>query len=76
MIDSQAQAAGSHEIEWTGLDASDTTGKKTIISEEGDYTVVIQATNPVSGTQLNCKGESENNLLINIALTFIPVHRG
>ncbi|MEK6698308.1 MAG: LamG-like jellyroll fold domain-containing protein [Nitrospirota bacterium] len=50
IIGSQAQTAGSHEIEWTGLDASDTTGKKTIISEEGDYTVVIQATNPVSGT--------------------------
>ncbi len=50
IIDSRARTAGSHEIEWNGLDAADTTGKKLLISAEGDYTVVIQATNPVSGT--------------------------
>ena len=39
IIGSQAQTAGPHEIDGPeGLDASDTTGKKTIISEEGGLT--------------------------------------
>jgi transcriptional regulator CtsR/flagellar hook assembly protein FlgD len=44
------QAAGLHQLDWYGLDSSDTSAKKFIVSTEGLYTVVIQVVNPVTGT--------------------------
>jgi alpha-tubulin suppressor-like RCC1 family protein/flagellar hook assembly protein FlgD len=49
LVSAQTQTAGDHEVEWTALDATDSTGKKTVISEEGYYAVTIQAVNPTTG---------------------------
>jgi flagellar hook assembly protein FlgD len=51
LVSNQFQAAGPQALdEWTGLDAADPTGMKTLITEEGDYTVSVQAVNPTTGT--------------------------
>jgi flagellar hook assembly protein FlgD len=41
---------------WNGLDDTDETGKRTLISEEGDYLVSIQATNPLTGASSTTRG--------------------
>ena len=56
LIENQPQTAGQHEIEWNGLDASDTTSKKFIVSQESNYTAVIQATNPFTGSSSTARG--------------------
>ncbi len=56
LVSSQLQTAGDHEVEWTGLDPADTTGKKFLMSQEGTYTVSIQAVNPVTGSSSTTKG--------------------
>jgi hypothetical protein len=51
MISNQLQGAGPQTLDdWNGMDAADTTGKKTLIAEEGDYMVSVQTVNPVTGT--------------------------
>ncbi len=46
----QAQSAGDQEFEWRGIDSTDASGKKLVLSEEGIYTVRITAVNPESGS--------------------------
>jgi flagellar hook assembly protein FlgD len=55
-LNNQAQTAGAHEIKWDGVDPSDSSGKKLLISPEGGYTVSIQAVNPVTGASSVAKG--------------------
>jgi flagellar hook assembly protein FlgD len=51
LINNQLQAAGPQILnDWNGLDAADTTGKTTLITEEGDYMVSVQTVNPATGT--------------------------
>jgi flagellar hook assembly protein FlgD len=57
---SQLESAGDHEVEWNGLDLTDATGKKAVISAEGSYVLKIQATNPVTGASAS----ASENLLI------------
>ncbi len=57
LISSQYQSAGSHDYTPVNLlDGTDATGKKFVISEEGDYAVSIQAVNPVTGSNSIVKG--------------------
>ncbi|MFA5073213.1 MAG: fibronectin type III domain-containing protein [Nitrospirota bacterium] len=56
LVSNQLQTAGQPETTWNGMDTSDTTGKKTLVTEEGDYMVTIQAVNPVTGTSSITKG--------------------
>jgi flagellar hook assembly protein FlgD len=50
LVNSQAQSAGDREFEWNGMDPADASGKKTVLSAEGSYTVRITAANPVTGS--------------------------
>jgi flagellar hook assembly protein FlgD len=50
LLTNQFKSAGPQEFTWNGLDAADTTGKATLITEEGDYMVTVQAVNPATGT--------------------------
>ncbi len=51
LVSNQSQSAGPQALdEWTGLNAADPTGKETLITEEGNYMVSVQAVNPVTGT--------------------------
>jgi len=50
LIDNQLQAPGLQGIEWNGMDVADTTGRKTLITEKGDFMVAVQAVNPETGT--------------------------
>jgi hypothetical protein len=51
LVSSQLQAAGAQVLDpWKGLDAADTTGKKTLVTEEGDHMVSVQAVNPATGS--------------------------
>jgi len=50
LIDNQLQASGLQGIEWNGMDVADTTGRKTLIAEKGDFMVAVQAVNPETGT--------------------------
>jgi hypothetical protein len=50
LVSNQFQAAGPQALEWNGLDTTDPAGMKTLITEEGDYMVSVQAVNPVSGS--------------------------
>ena len=56
VVNNQLRTAGSHEVEWTGLDPGDTTGMKFLMSQEGTYTVSLQAVNPVTGSSSTTKG--------------------
>jgi hypothetical protein len=56
LLNGQSQTAGAHEIQWYGSDQSDTSGKKLLISQEGDYTVSIQVVNSASGASSVAKG--------------------
>ncbi len=50
LVSNQSQSAGPQALdEWTGLNAADPTGKETLITEEGNYMVSVQAVNPVTG---------------------------
>ena len=50
LISNQIQVAGPQALEWRGLDTTDATGKKSLVTEEGDYTVSVQTVNPATGT--------------------------
>ena len=50
------QSAGNYEVVWNALDQTDVNGRQLLSSEEGDYTVVIQATNPATGASSVVKG--------------------
>lgn len=50
LFNNQAQTAGAHEIEWTGIDSADPAGKNMLATEEGDYMVSVQAVNPQTVT--------------------------
>ncbi|RII28373.1 MAG: hypothetical protein CXR31_00305 [Geobacter sp.] len=54
--DNLLQAAGDYEMEWTLADLNDAFGKNFAVSEEGDYAVSIQATNPGTGSYSITKG--------------------
>jgi hypothetical protein len=56
LLNGKSQTAGAHEIQWDGIDPSDTSGKKLLTSKEGYYTVSIQAVNPVTGESSSAKG--------------------
>jgi flagellar hook assembly protein FlgD len=56
VVNGQQQTVGEHAIEWSGLDATDSTGKKLQLSGEGTFTVSIQATNPVTGASSEARG--------------------
>jgi len=56
LVNNQLQTAGGQAITWSGLDSSDTSGKKELITEEGDYMVSIQTTNPITGTTSTTRG--------------------
>jgi hypothetical protein len=45
LLNGEWQSAGQHVIEWNGINAADLTRKQLLISEEGDYTISIQAVN-------------------------------
>lgn len=50
-------AAGTvNEYEWRGFDPADNTAKKFIVSDEGLYTLMIQATNPETGSTRSRRG--------------------
>ncbi|ACM22020.1 repeat-containing protein [Geotalea daltonii FRC-32] len=53
LVDHVLQPAGEYEIEWKATDA---TGNGFAVSEEGDYTVWIQATDPVTGASSVTRG--------------------
>jgi flagellar hook assembly protein FlgD len=55
LFNNQAQSAGAQEVDWNGMDATDTAGMKTLITEGGDYMVSVQAVNPVTGTSSTAK---------------------
>jgi hypothetical protein len=55
VVAGQPQTAGSHEIGWNGMDVMDETGKKMLVTEEGDYMVSVQAVNPLTGTSSTAK---------------------
>ena len=52
LVDGQLMGAGDHNegVEWRGQSASDPTGKQFDFDKEGNYTVSIQAVNPVTGS--------------------------
>jgi alpha-tubulin suppressor-like RCC1 family protein/flagellar hook assembly protein FlgD len=56
VLNSQAQTAGEHEVDWYGIDGSDSYGKKLQITKEGDYAVSITAVNAVTGSSSSVKG--------------------
>jgi flagellar hook assembly protein FlgD len=56
LVNNQLQAAGQQELEWTGMDPNDTTGKNALVSEEGNYRVTVQAVNPVTGSSSTSRG--------------------
>ena len=57
LVDNEYTSGGAaHELQWTGLDSSDATGKKFLVTTEGDYTVQVQAVNPVTGASAIAKG--------------------
>ncbi len=49
VVDDELQAAGYHDVIWNMLDATDTTEKRISTRYSGVNTVLIRATNPVSG---------------------------
>jgi len=49
LLNGEAQLAGDHDVNWNGLDLTDATAKRCLISKEGNYTVKIQAV-PATGT--------------------------
>jgi flagellar hook assembly protein FlgD len=50
LVSSQAQSVGDQEFDWNGLDPTDASGKKSVLSVEGYYTVCIIATNQSTGS--------------------------
>jgi len=50
------KTSGAHEFTWNGLDATDATGKKILVSEEGYYVVSIQAINQSTGALTIARG--------------------
>jgi len=55
LISNQFQVAGPQELEWRGMDTTDETGKKTLVTDEGDYMVSVQTVNPATGTSSTTK---------------------
>ncbi len=56
LVNNQLQTTGPQELNWYGMDPADTTGKKALVSEEGDYMVTVQTVNPVTGTSSTARG--------------------
>jgi flagellar hook assembly protein FlgD len=56
LVNSQPQAAGDYDVNWTTTDSGDTTGKKFIANTEGDYTIQVSAVNPANGASSVAKG--------------------
>lgn len=56
LVNNLPQTSGSYELEWTSTNLTDESGKSFFVAEDGDYTVSIQATNPVTGTNSTTKG--------------------
>lgn len=56
LINNQLQTAGPQEIDWNGMDTTDTSGKKALFTEVGDYMVSVQTVNPVTGTSSTARG--------------------
>jgi flagellar hook assembly protein FlgD len=56
LLSNAPQVAGTHEIDWNGLNPSDTTGKGLVISGEGAYTISVQVTNSVTGSSSTARG--------------------
>ena len=56
LLSNQAQSAGDHEFDWNGINAADTSGKKCVLSAEGNYRVGVTAVNPVSGSSSTTYG--------------------
>jgi hypothetical protein len=56
LASNQLQSAGPQELDWYGIDLNDATGKKVLVSEEGDYMVTIKAVNPVTASSLTIRG--------------------
>jgi hypothetical protein len=50
LLNNQSQTAGDQEFEWNALDSGDASGKKSVLSTEGTYTVRVTAVNPVTGS--------------------------
>ncbi len=50
LVNSQPQSAGDQEFDWNGIDSTDTSGKKVILSAEGSYMVKITAASPTTGS--------------------------
>jgi parallel beta-helix repeat protein len=56
LVNNQLQTAGAQEFIWYGTDPADTTGKKELVTAEGDYMVSIQAVNPATGISSTTRG--------------------
>jgi len=56
LISNESQTAGNHEISWNGIDIIDTSGKKIMITESGDYMVSVVSANLVTGTITTRRG--------------------
>ncbi|MEK6744182.1 MAG: hypothetical protein AABZ15_11250, partial [Nitrospirota bacterium] len=56
LLNSQAQTAGPHELQWDGIDRSDVSGIKLLMSQEGDSTVIVEADDPLTGAKSVVKG--------------------
>ena len=57
LISSEPQTADvEQEVKWDGLDPGDTTGKAFLVSQEGTYTVSVQAVNAATGASATAKG--------------------
>jgi parallel beta-helix repeat protein len=56
LVNNRLQAAGQQELDWTGMNPIDTTGKNALVSEEGDYMVTVRAMNPVTGSSSTAGG--------------------
>ncbi len=50
LLENQIQTLGPQVIAWNGVEISDTTGKRFVVSQSGRYTISIQAVNLSSGS--------------------------
>jgi len=49
LVDSELLGAGDHELDFDGLDESDANGMTLLASEDGTFTLYIEATSPTTG---------------------------
>jgi hypothetical protein len=61
LMNNELRAPGVHEFKWYAIDPSDSTGKMFVTSAEGNYTVIITAVNPETGSSSMKRGNISIN---------------